>query len=59
MSEILWIEQFALAASPQILWRTCGNITNRDLQRIFTPAFPEAVDPFNNGASIGEIARVK
>ncbi|MGL5065207.1 MAG: DUF5615 family PIN-like protein, partial [Microcoleus sp.] len=29
-----------LGSPPQILWLTCGNITNRDLQRIFTRAFP-------------------
>lgn len=48
-----------LGSPPQILWLTCGNITNRDLQRIFTRAFPDAVDLLNNGENIVEIGRVK
>lgn len=48
-----------LRSPPQILWLTCGNITNRDLQRIFTRAFPDAVDLLNNGENIVEIGRVK
>jgi predicted nuclease of predicted toxin-antitoxin system len=48
-----------LGSPPQILWPTCGNITNRDLQRIFTRAFPDAVELFNNGENIVEIGRLK
>ncbi|MEG3939363.1 MULTISPECIES: DUF5615 family PIN-like protein [unclassified Microcoleus] len=48
-----------LGSPPQILWLTCGNITNRDLQRIFTGAFPDAVDLLKNGENIVEICPVK
>lgn len=48
-----------LGSPPQILWLTCGNITNRDLQRIFSRAFPDAVELFNNGENIVEVGRVK
>ena len=46
-----------LGSPPQILWLTCGNITNRDLQRIFTRAFPEALELLQNGENIVEIGR--
>lgn len=42
---------------PQILWLTCGNMTNRDFQRIFTIAFPDALALLNDGESIVEIGR--
>ena len=48
-----------LGNPPQILWLTCGNITNRDLQRIFTRAFPDAIELFDNGESIVEIGNIK
>jgi predicted nuclease of predicted toxin-antitoxin system len=32
-----------LGTPSQILWVTCGNITNRNLRRIFTETFPEAL----------------
>ena len=46
-----------LGSPPQILWLTCGNITIRDLQRIFTRAFPEALELLQNGENIVEIGR--
>lgn len=46
-----------LGSPPQILWLTCGNMTNRDLQRIFISAFPDAIALFNEGESIVEIGR--
>jgi predicted nuclease of predicted toxin-antitoxin system len=42
---------------PQILWLTCGNMTNRDLQQIFISAFPKAIDLLNEGESIVEIGK--
>jgi predicted nuclease of predicted toxin-antitoxin system len=33
-----------LGSPPQILWLTCGNITNRNLQGIFNLAFTDALD---------------
>jgi predicted nuclease of predicted toxin-antitoxin system len=45
-----------LGAPPQILWLTCGNITNRDLHRIFSQAFPEALKLLQAGDRIVEIS---
>ncbi|NEQ66709.1 MAG: hypothetical protein F6J86_34060 [Symploca sp. SIO1B1] len=42
---------------PQILWLTCGNISNRDLKRIFISAFPEALTLLEQGEPIVEIGR--
>jgi predicted nuclease of predicted toxin-antitoxin system len=44
-----------LGTPPQILWVTCGNITNRNLRRIFTETFPEALRLLQAGESIVEI----
>lgn len=41
----------------QIIWLTCGNMTNRDLQQIFIIAFPQAIDLLNEGESLVEIGR--
>jgi predicted nuclease of predicted toxin-antitoxin system len=49
----------SLGNPPQILWLTCGNITNKDLQRIFTRAFPDALELFKDGENIVEIGRIK
>ncbi len=45
-----------LGAPPQILWLTCGNITNRDLRRIFSQVFPEALQLLQAGDRIVEIS---
>ncbi|MEA5470280.1 MULTISPECIES: DUF5615 family PIN-like protein [unclassified Spirulina] len=42
---------------PQILWLTCGNINNRDLKRIFSRAFPQALVLLEQGETIVEIGR--
>jgi predicted nuclease of predicted toxin-antitoxin system len=47
-----------LGTPPQILWLTCGNMANRELQRIFTQAFPQALELLQNGESIVEIGRI-
>jgi predicted nuclease of predicted toxin-antitoxin system len=42
-------------APPQLLWVTCGNLTNRGLQAVFRKTFTEAVALFSAGQSIVEI----
>ncbi|MEH2247245.1 DUF5615 family PIN-like protein [Nostoc sp.] len=32
-----------LGTPPQILWITCGNVTNRNLRQILTATFPDAL----------------
>lgn len=44
-----------LGTPPQILWVTCGNVTNRNLRRIFTETFPEALALLQTGEIIVEI----
>jgi predicted nuclease of predicted toxin-antitoxin system len=46
-----------LGSPPQILWLTCGNLKNRDLQQIFIRAFPDAIDLLNEGESIVQISK--
>jgi predicted nuclease of predicted toxin-antitoxin system len=41
---------------PQILWVTCGNVTNRNLKRIFQNAFPEALLLLQQNEMIVEIS---
>lgn len=40
---------------PQVLWLTYGNMTNRDLQRIFSKAFPAALALLQRGENVVEI----
>ncbi|MBR8838068.1 MAG: hypothetical protein DSM106950_29730 [Stigonema ocellatum SAG 48.90 = DSM 106950] len=44
-----------LGTPPQILWLTCGNVTNRNLRRIFTKTFPDALRLLQAGENIVEI----
>ena len=44
-----------LGSPPQILWLTCGNITNRGLQEIFRNTFPDALELLKSGEAIVEI----
>jgi predicted nuclease of predicted toxin-antitoxin system len=46
-----------LGSPPQILWLTCGNMTNRDVQSIFSRAFPDALELLKDGEIIVEIGR--
>jgi predicted nuclease of predicted toxin-antitoxin system len=46
-----------LGTPPQILWLTCGNVTNRALKQIFRNAFPQALDLLNQGENIVEIGK--
>lgn len=41
---------------PQLLWVTCGNVTNRRLQGLLTQVFPKAQELLVAGEAIVEIA---
>lgn len=41
---------------PQLLWVTCGNVTNRRLQDVFGKTFPDALISLSSGQAIIEIA---
>ncbi|MBH8576888.1 DUF5615 family PIN-like protein [Nostocaceae cyanobacterium CENA369] len=45
-----------LGTPPQILWLTCGNVTNRNLQQILAIAFPDAIERLRQGEAIVEIS---
>jgi len=40
---------------PQLLWVTCGNVTNRKLWTVFDKTFPEAIAALTGGQPIVEI----
>lgn len=44
-----------LGTPPQILWVTCGNVTNQNLRRILTLTFPDALQLLQAGESVVEI----
>ena len=44
-----------LGAPPQILWITCGNVTNLQLQKVLSSTFENANQMLKNGESIVEI----
>lgn len=46
-----------LGSPPQILWLTCGDITNRGLQEFFTKTFSDALELLKEGEVIVEIGR--
>ncbi|WP_227498638.1 hypothetical protein [Synechococcus sp. PCC 7336] len=39
----------------QILWLTCGNVTNRNLRRLLTAILPDALKRLRQGEAIVEI----
>jgi predicted nuclease of predicted toxin-antitoxin system len=45
-----------LGTPPQILWLTCGNMTNRNLRQILAIAFPDAIEQLRQGEAIVEIS---
>jgi len=45
-----------LGAPPQILWLTCGNVTNRSLRKLLTATFPAALEQLRQGEAIVEIS---
>lgn len=46
-----------LGSPSQILWLTCGNVTNRALKELFNTTFPKALDFLSQGESIVEIGK--
>lgn len=44
-----------LGAPPQILWLTCGNMTNFRLKTVFSTTFPSALKLLESGETIVEI----
>ena len=47
-----------LGTPPQLLWVTCGNVTNRRLQELFAKLFPRAQELLLNGEAVVEIANL-
>ena len=47
-----------LGAPPQILWLTCGNVTNRNLRRLLTATLSEALEQLQQGEIIVEIGNI-
>ena len=45
-----------LGTPPQLLWVTCGNVTNRRLQNLLTQVFPRAQELLASGEAVVEIA---
>lgn len=44
-----------LGTPPQLIWITCGNVTNRHLKTIFTKLFPDVARLLREGEPIVEI----
>jgi predicted nuclease of predicted toxin-antitoxin system len=45
-----------LGAPPQILWLTCGNVTNRNLRQLLAATLPYALEQLRQGEMIVEIS---
>ena len=45
-----------LGIPPQIIWLTCGNVTNRNLRRILSSTWPKALEKLQEGEIIVEIS---
>jgi predicted nuclease of predicted toxin-antitoxin system len=45
-----------LGSPPQILWLTCGNVTNQNLRRLLSSTFAEAIAQLQQGEIVVEIA---
>lgn len=45
-----------LGTPPQIVWLTCGNVTNRNLRQLLTATLPDALEQLRQGAMIVEIS---
>lgn len=45
-----------LGIPPQILWLTCGNVTNRNLKLLLSATLEEALERFCQGDLIVEIS---
>jgi predicted nuclease of predicted toxin-antitoxin system len=46
-----------LDAPPQIVWVTCGNVTNAALQALFARTFQEILNLLRAGAPVVELAK--
>ncbi|MCC7310588.1 MAG: DUF5615 family PIN-like protein [Sulfuritalea sp.] len=40
---------------PQLLWVTCGNVSNERLQAVFGKTFPDAMESLASGQAIVEV----
>ena len=47
-----------LGTPPQILWLTCGNVTNRNLQKLLSLTLPQAFTELKQGENIVEISQL-
>jgi len=47
-----------LGSPPQILWLTCGNVTNRNLRQLLTMTLPDALERLQQGEMIVEISNI-
>lgn len=47
-----------LGTPPQILWLTCGNVTNRNLQKLLSATLPNALEKLKKGEMIVEISNI-
>jgi predicted nuclease of predicted toxin-antitoxin system len=47
-----------LGTPPQILWLTCGNVTNRNLQKLLSLTLPQALTELKQGENIVEISQL-
>ena len=45
-----------LGTPPQILWLTCGNVTNRHLRQLLSATLPDALEQLRQGTMIVEIS---
>ena len=45
-----------LGAPPQVLWITCGNVTNRNLRQLLTATLSTALEQIKQGEAIVEIS---
>lgn len=45
-----------LGTPPQILWLTCGNVTNRNLRQLLIATLPDALEQLRQGEMIVEIS---
>ena len=45
-----------LGSPPQILWLTCGNVTNRNLRKLLTATLTDALEQLGRGEMIVEIS---
>lgn len=45
-----------LGTPPQIIWLTCGNVTNRNLRKLLTSTLFDALEQLRQGEAIVEIS---